>query len=169
MAWTLPESCVLVGLDDSPSQRNLITRLFAKCQCRERLVFGGAADTIDTFVNEVFQRVKKSEIDQLFLVLLDEHLVIRDGDSVNTANGVELGVELRLKLSKAGLEHKTLLLARSANDSPEDLAVFADKLHGALPKVLMTFKSFNAQMRCLWTERFQARAPEDSLPTPSEV
>lgn len=151
----LPRGVWGIGIDDSKIQRKLLRRFFhhAGVQETHQIILGQKAEEIDGFVNFVVNFVNRHPGDRVFLIA-DENLEM-GGDSANheTISGSECIKQIRNALHPEQ-EMRMLALVRSANDSPQDLALYTSRAHGYMPKVPLRGISVREMVSPLWKARF---------------
>jgi hypothetical protein len=96
----------------------------------------------------------RQHADDYHLVIVDENLEISRAGGNQTVLGSECIVELRAALEAEGLEEKLLAVVRSANDSPEDVAVYRSRAHGFLPKAPVKRDKVLEALAPIWYGRF---------------
>jgi hypothetical protein len=82
---------------------------------------------------------------------MDENLEM--DDSQQTISGSECIKQIRTALDPEQ-EMRVLALVRSANDSPQDLALYRSRAHGCMPKGPPRGMSVRETVSQFWTERF---------------
>jgi len=151
----LPAGVWGIGIDDSKIQRKLLRRFFihAGIQENRQVILGHNTDEISGFVNFVVDFVKRHPED-LFFLIADENLELGSAISDHeTISGSECIKRIRSELDTSQ-ERRMLALVRSANDSPDDLALYQSRAHGYMPKVPLRGISVREMVSPLWTKRF---------------
>ncbi|KAL3809402.1 hypothetical protein ACHAXA_004583 [Cyclostephanos tholiformis] len=152
----LPPSVWGIAIDDSKIQRKLLERFFhhAGVPATHQIVLGQNSDEISGFVNFVLDLVK-SHPRSFFFLIVDENLEMDDGDasSHKIISGSECIKQIRTALDPEQ-EMRMLALVRSANDSPQDLALYRSRAHGYMQKVPLRGISVRETVSRFWTERF---------------
>jgi len=151
----LPSGVWGIAIDDSKIQRKLLRRFFVHAGIQEhhQIILGQNNEEISSFVEFVVDFIKRHP-DNLFLVIVDENLELGDGISNHeTISGSECIQRIRVTLDSEN-EKKMLALVRSANDSPQDLAIYTSRAHGYMPKVPLQGMSVREMVAPLWAERF---------------
>lgn len=152
-----------VALDDAASQRRQLRRLLKGIGIVRTKFFGDSADSVKNFVDTVADLVADSEKETRFVFFLDDNLAYKATDGVMTFSGVALGEELLRRLEASHNSDRCLLLARTANDDPVEIASYAERVHAHFPKCFMSQQMFNAALLRLWRARFD---PEDKAKFP---
>lgn len=151
----LPQGVWGIGIDDSKIQRKLLRRFFQHAGVQEprQVILGQNAEEIASFVDFVIDFVRRHPLD-LFFLLADENLEMDDdGSNHETISGSECIKQIRNALDPEQ-EMRMLALVRSANDSPQDLALYSSRAHGYMPKVPLRGMSVRETVFPLWMERF---------------
>lgn len=154
-AFHLPEGVWGIGIDDSKIQRKLLRRCFLHVGVKEQhqIILGHSAEEIANFVDFVVDFVNRHQGDRYFLIA-DENLEMDDDASGHeTISGSECIKQIRNALTPEQ-EKRMLALVRSANDSPQDLALYASRAHGYMPKAPLQGSSVRETVSPLWNERF---------------
>jgi signal transduction histidine kinase len=158
----LPHGVWGIGIDDSKIQRKLLRRIFLHAGVHEhhQIILGHKPEEIANFVDFVVDFVNSHPCDRFFLIA-DENLEM-DGDTSGheTVSGSECIKQIRNSLSPEK-EKMILALVRSANDSPQDLALYTSRAHGYLPKVPLQGSGVRETVSPLWKQRFPSEM-EDS-------
>jgi hypothetical protein len=84
-------------------------------------------------------------------VIVDENLEL--GDCHDTMSGSKCIQQIHSALDPKD-EKRVLALVRSANDSPEDLALYLSRAHGYMPKVPLRVMNVKEMVYPLWVKRF---------------
>lgn len=151
----LPQGVWGIGIDDSKIQRKLLRRFFHHAGVQEprQIILGQKTDEIAGFVDFVVDFVNNHPGDRFFLIA-DENLEM-DNDASNheTISGSECIKQIRNALNPEQ-ESQMLALVRSANDSPQDLALYTSRAHGYMPKVPLRGLSVRETVSPLWKKRF---------------
>lgn len=151
----LPPGVWGIGIDDSKIQRKLLRRFLhhAGVQETRQVILGQKSEEIATFVDFVVDFVKRHPDDRFFIIA-DENLEMGD-DAANheTISGSECIKQIRNALDPQQ-ERRMLALVRSANDSPNDLALYKSRAHGYMPKVPLRGMSVRETVAPLWNARF---------------
>jgi len=145
-----------IAIDDSKIQRKLLRHFFihAGIQENRQVILGHNRDEISSFVEFILSFVKRHP-DDLVLLIADENLEM-GGSSISdheTISGSECIKRIRSELDPSQ-ERRMLALVRSANDSPDDLALYTSRAHGYMPKVPLRGISVREMVSPLWTKRF---------------
>ena len=154
-AFHLPDVVWCIGIDDSKIQRKLLRRLFlhAGVSGPRQIILGHKEDEITGFVDRIVDFVNRHPADR-FLLLVDENLDTgNDGGKHETISGSECVKEIR-KILDPEQEQRMLALVRSANDSPQELALYKSRAHGCMPKVPLRGMSVREMVAPFWKERF---------------
>lgn len=157
--FDLPKGTYLIGLDDAPTQRNLLRKYFAHLGARERShVLGKNETEIESFVDTNFQFVlaRAENSESKFVFILDDtlHVVRKDGNGALVASGISLGEKLRSKLAAVSLDSRCLFLVRSARDRHQTQFT-TQTLDGDIPKFPMSSVQFSSALGACWNSRFQ--------------
>ena len=158
----LPPGVWGIGIDDSKIQRKLLERFFHHAGVSEthQIILGQDSSEISGFVDTVVDLVKSRPRD-LFFLIVDENLEMVDDDcSHKTISGSECIKKIRTALDPKQ-EMRVLALVRSANDSPQDLALYRSRAHGCMPKVPLRGMSVKETVSQFWNERFPRKAGGD--------
>jgi hypothetical protein len=144
-----------VAIDDSKMQRKLVAKLFTIAGVAEDriVVTGETGAEIRGFAASVVAHVRR-HADDYHLVIVDENLEIPQPGGSELVLGSECIVELRAALEAEGLDSKVLAVVRSANDSPEDVAVYRSRAHGFLPKAPVKRDKVLEALAPIWHGRF---------------
>ncbi|KAJ1452362.1 hypothetical protein M885DRAFT_486811 [Pelagophyceae sp. CCMP2097] len=153
--FALPAGTWGIGIDDSGMQRKLLVKLLVFAGVAEDRVFvtGETADEIDSFAAFVVEHVRQHAQDY-HLVVVDENLDVKRTGPGKTVLGSEIILELRATLEAEGLNGRLLTVVRSANDSPEDVAVNRSRAHGFLPKAPVRRDKVLEVLAPIWAGRF---------------
>mmetsp|Transcript_29734 Transcript_29734/g.46009 ORF Transcript_29734/g.46009 Transcript_29734/m.46009 type:complete len:1225 (-) Transcript_29734:27-3701(-) len=167
----LPPGVWGIAIDDSKIQRKLLRRFFihAGIQENRQVILGHNRDEISGFVEFIIDFVKRHPDDLIFLIA-DENLEM-EGSAISdheTISGSECIKRIRSELDLSQ-ERRMLALVRSANDSPDDLALYNSRAHGYMPKVPLRGISVREMVSPLWTKRFPKRASEVSNESDEEM
>jgi signal transduction histidine kinase len=158
----LPHGVWGIAIDDSKIQRKLLRRFLLHAGVHENrsIVLGRKPEEIGGFVDFVVDCVSSHPSD-LFLIIVDENLEM-DGDvsTHETISGSECIKQIRSALEPKD-EQRILALVRSANDSPQDLALYNSRAHGYMPKVPLQGMSVREMVSPLWKKRFPQKEGED--------
>ena len=148
----LPPGVWGIAIDDSKIQRKLLERFFHHAGLPEthQIILGQNSEEISGFVNYVVDLVN-SHPRGLFFLIVDENLEMED--SHKTISGSECIKQIRSALDPKQ-EMRVLALVRSANDSPQDLALYRSRAHGCMPKVPLRGMNVRETVSQFWTERF---------------
>ena len=154
--FSLPSGVWGIAIDDSKIQRKLLRRFFVHAGIQEnrQIVLGNNKDEISGFVEFVVDFVRRHPDDLIFLIA-DENLEM-GGSSISDhelMSGSECIKRIRNELDHAQ-EQRILALVRSANDSPDDLALYTSRAHGYMPKVPLRGISVRETVSPLWKKRF---------------
>ncbi|KAL7493844.1 hypothetical protein ACHAWT_002670 [Skeletonema menzelii] len=160
----LPPGVWGIAIDDSKIQRKLLRRFFIHAGIHEnrQVILGHSRDEISGFV-EFFVDFVKRHPDDLFFLIADENLEV-GGSTISdheTISGSECIKRIRSELD-VSQERRMLALVRSANDSPDDLALYASRAHGYMPKVPLRGISVREMVSPLWTKRFPQSSEVDN-------
>lgn len=153
-AFHLPQGVWCIGIDDSKIQRKLLRRFFQHAGVREpyQVILGQNPEEISGFVEFVVDFVNRHPRDRFFLIA-DENLEMGNIANHETISGSECIKQIRSALDPEQ-ESRMLALVRSANDSPQDLALYRSRAHGYMPKVPLRGLSVRETVFPLWKERF---------------
>eukprot|EP00584_Thalassiosira_punctigera_P004857 CAMPEP_0172528142 /NCGR_PEP_ID=MMETSP1067-20121228/2623_1 /TAXON_ID=265564 ORGANISM="Thalassiosira punctigera, Strain Tpunct2005C2" /NCGR_SAMPLE_ID=MMETSP1067 /ASSEMBLY_ACC=CAM_ASM_000444 /LENGTH=1326 /DNA_ID=CAMNT_0013312005 /DNA_START=164 /DNA_END=4144 /DNA_ORIENTATION=- len=163
----LPRDVWGIAIDDSKIQRKLLRRFLQHAGVPEprQVILGQKPGEIAGFVDFVVDFVARRPGDR-FVLIADENLEMDDdgGDGDNdsgfvagrhheTISGSKCIKRIRGALTPEQ-ESRVLALVRSANDSPQDLALYESRAHGYMPKVPLRGLSVRETMFPLWERRF---------------
>ena len=151
----LPQGVWGIAIDDSKIQRKLLRRFFIHSGIHEnrQVILGHKRDEISGFVEFIVDFVKRHP-DDLFFLIADENLEM--GSTISdhgTISGSECIKRIRSELDESQ-ESRMLALVRSANDSPDDLALYESRAHGYMPKVPLRGINVREMVSPLWKKRF---------------
>jgi len=133
--FACPSSVFVVVLDDSRSQRHLFQlnlKRYLAVLPENVIVMGESVEEAQGFVESMYNHIV-SHPNAKYIIFFDENLDYTTVEGSVNISGSELGAELREKLSDKD-ERRILALARSANDSVQDVELYEKRLHGAFPK-----------------------------------
>ena len=163
--FRLPPSVWCIAIDDSKIQRKLLERFFHHAGVPEthQIILGENSDEISGFVTFVIELVN-SHPRSLFFIIADENLEMDDDDasSHKIISGSECIKQIRTALDPEQ-EMRMLALVRSANDSPQDLALYRSRAHGCMPKVPLRGMSVRETVSHFWTERFPPKDGQNQV------
>lgn len=125
-----------------------------KTHCK---VVGQDSNEILNFQSFVENVVRENPDDKI-LIIADENLDMKTGEVVSGS------LSCQLILESLGLDAgRVLALVRSANDSKEDLELYAERTHGSIPKKALGGKdSVRELIRPHWARRFPTTTRERS-------
>jgi len=162
----LPQGVWGIAIDDSKIQRKLLRRFFHHAGVLEprQIILGQTTEEIATFVDFVVDFVTRHPDDRFFLIA-DENLEMDNDDDKGAASiawhetisGSKCIKQIRNTLDPEQ-ERRMLALVRSANDSPQDLALYNSRAHGYMPKVPLRGISVRESVSPLWKKRFPPKS-----------
>jgi len=151
-----------LGVDDCEFQRFILGEIFEMSGIDEANVtlLGENVADIEGLADRIVQIVSEIPPDACLLAIVDENLDLPAPlfDTVSGSAGVEAA---RARLSPQD-ERRLLALVRSANDSKDDQAVYAERAHGFLSKC-PSEPDRHAIMRA-WVRRFATKGIKTALP-----
>jgi hypothetical protein len=126
-----------VAVDDSRIQRKLMGRILEHVGVAEenRIVLGATSSEVHELESILRDVMSKKDPDSKIFVLVDENLDFCecDGEPV-VLSGSLIMMDFLSTLSREE-ESQLFVLVRSANDSTDDVALYAIRCHGFFPKV----------------------------------
>lgn len=169
--FRLPSNVWGVAIDDSKIQRKLLKRMLDHVGIKEekQVILGANEEEISGFVDFFVDFVRERPEDRIFL-LADENLEFGDLSSADHGiiSGSECIKQIRSILTQ-NEEKRILAVARSANDSPHDIAIYRSRAHDYLPKVPLRASSVRETIAPIWEARFPIESDNESLEPPSRV
>ena len=165
--FRLPPDVCGIGIDASTIQRKLLRVLFEQVGIPEsrQVILGQNTEEIVGFVDFVVDFIN-SHPNGRFFIVADENFEIADSSSHDHISGSEC-IKLIRNAINPGQEMRLLALVRSANDSPQDLAMYCSKAHGVMPKVPLRGRSVRETVYNLWKQRFLDEEGETLSPISS--
>ena len=164
--FRLPSNVWGIAIDDSKIQRKLLQRMLDYVGVKEekQVILGANEEEISGFVDFFVKFVRDRPHDRIFL-LADENLEFGDGLIIS---GSECIKQIRSILTPND-ERRILAVARSANDSPNDIAIYRARAHDYLPKVPLRAASVRETIAPIWEARFPDEGDNGSHDPPSRV
>jgi hypothetical protein len=135
-------------------QRKLLWVLFEHTGIPEscQVILGQNTEEVVGFVDFVVDFINRRPSGRFFIVA-DEDFEIAHSSSHEHISGSKC-IRLIRHAIKPEQEMRMLASVRSANDSPQDLALYSSKAHGVLPKVPLRGSRLRESVYHLWRDRF---------------
>jgi len=154
--FQLPPDTWVIAIDDCRIQRRLLSRMFvdAGVDASKCKVIGEDYSQVRMFGQLLSDLVKDKPNDR-FLVITDESLEYQDenGKPVSISGSSTLGTILQ-KLDKDD-KCRVLALVRSGYDSPDDIALFKNRVDGFFPKSVLQAQEVGKIISSVWQEKFR--------------
>jgi hypothetical protein len=155
--FMFPPNVYGVAIDDSKVQRRMMTIFFRYIGIPDdKIHILGQESSEITGFEDWAQNFIFNHPNDFFLFIVDENLMVNDNSQYSQNyifSGSKAVSDLRSRLLP-DQEKKVLALIRSANDSPNDIAIYNSRAHGHISKAPIRAESCIDLIAPLWIARF---------------